>query len=75
MVNFGHCKALLADLERHPGRVQLHYAELESAISWLMDEIHRLAQAGEDDGRKMQLVAIEYRVRLLLERWQKRNQN
>ncbi len=66
---------LLSDLEHHPQQVQLHHAELESGISWLMDEIHRLAQTSEDDGRKMQLVAIEYRARLLLERWRKRNQN
>ncbi len=66
---------LLSDLEHHPQQVQLHHSELEAGISWLMDEIHRLAQAGEDDGCKMQLVAIEYRARLLLERWRKRNQN
>ena len=40
-----------------------------------MDEIHRLAQAGEDDEGKMQLVAIESRARLLLERWRKLGAN
>ncbi len=65
---------LLRDLERQPMRVQLHITELEEAIAWCMDEIHRLAQAGENQ-RKIQLVAIEYRARLLLERWTKRNLN
>ncbi len=65
---------LLRDLERTPERVQLHKAALEETIAWCMDEIHRLAQDGENQ-RKMQLVAIEYRARLLLERWTKRNLN
>ena len=59
---------LLRDLERAPERVQLHKTALEETIAWCMDEIHRLAQDGEND-RKMQLVAIEYRARLLLQRW------
>ena len=67
-------KELLSDLERKPERVQLHKTALEETIAWCMDEIHRLAQDGENQ-RKMQLVAIEYRARLLLERWAKRNAN
>ena len=65
---------LLRDLERQPERVQLHTAAIEETIAWCMDEIHRLAQDGENQ-RKMQIVAIEYRARLLLERWTKRNLN
>ena len=65
---------LLRDLERAPERVQLHKTALEETIAWCMEEIHRLALDGEND-RKMQLVAIEYRARLLLERWTKRNLN
>ena len=65
---------LLRDLEREPKRVQLHKTALEETIAWCVDEIHRLAQDGENQ-RKMQLVAIEYRARLLLKRWTKRNLN
>ena len=64
----------LSDLERQPERVQLDKTALEEMIAWCMDEIHRLAQDGENQ-RKMQLVAIEYRARLPLERWRKRNLN
>ncbi len=67
-------RELLRDLEREPERVQLHKTALEETIAWCMDEIHRLAQDGENQ-RKMQLVAIEYRARLLLERWTTRNLN
>ena len=63
---------LLRDLERQPERVQLHKTALEETVASCMDEIHRLAQDGEND-RKMQLVAIEYRARLLLERRTRRN--
>ncbi len=55
-------RELLRDLERQPERVQLHKTALEETIAWCMDEIHRLAQDGEND-RKMQLAAIEYRAR------------
>ena len=73
-MNLANTQELLRDLERQPERVQLHKAALEEAIAWCMDEIHRLAQDGETQ-RKIQLVAIEYRARLLLERWTKRNLN
>ena len=56
------------------GALQLQKAALEETIASCMNEIHRLAQDGENQ-RKMQLVAIEYRARLLLERWAKRNLN
>ena len=36
-----------------------------------MDAIYELSVSGEDDGRKMQLDGIEYRARLLLERYKK----
>ena len=40
-----------------------------------MDEIFRLAESGEDDERKMKLVALECRARLVLERFRKRDAN
>ena len=73
-MKIANTKQLLRDLERQPERVQLHKTALEETIASCMDEIHRLAQDGENR-RKMQLVAIEYRARLLLERWTKRNLN
>ena len=39
-----------------------------------MEEIHRLAKSGETK-RKMRLVALEYRARLVLERWRGRGVN
>ncbi len=73
-MEIGSTQKLLRDLEREPKRVQLHKTALEESIAWCMDEIHRLAQDGETQ-RKMQLVAIEYRARLLRELWTKRNLN
>jgi hypothetical protein len=69
------CRSLLADLERTPRRVQLHHAELETMTAWCMDEIYRLAKSAKHKERKMELVGLEYRARLLLERWKKRDQN
>ena len=69
------CKALLADLEQSPRRVQLHHGELEAMIAWCMDEIYRLAKSGTSKERKMELVALEHRARLLLERWKMRDRN
>jgi hypothetical protein len=74
-LNTADCKALLTDLEQSPRRVQLHHAELESMISWCMDEVFELAKSGEHRERKMELVGLEYRARLLLERWKKRDRN
>jgi hypothetical protein len=37
-----------------------------------MDEVFELAESGKHKKRKMELVALEYRARLLLERWRKR---
>ena len=73
--NTNECKALLADLEQTPRRVQLHHADLESLIAWCMDEIYELAKSGEDKDAKMQLVGLEYRARLLLKRWKEQNRN
>ena len=36
-----------------------------------MEEVYRLAQSGENNDLKMQIVALEYRTRLLLERCNK----
>ncbi len=40
-----------------------------------MDEVYRVAKTGEDDERKMKLVALEYRAQLVLERFRKRDAN
>ena len=63
--------SLLTDLERAPERVQLHHGELEGIVSVCMDDIYELVGTGADNDRKMRLVAIEYRARLLLERFKK----
>ncbi len=73
--NTTECQALLTDLEQTPRRVQLHHADLESLIAWCMDEIFELAKTDGDKDRKMQLVGLEYRARLLLERWKKQDRN
>ena len=65
---------LLRDLERQPECVQLHKTAPEETIAWCMDEIHRSAQEGKTQ-RKMEVVAIAYRARLLLQRWMRRNLN
>ncbi len=58
-MNATRCRALIADLERCPRRVQLHHAELKSLIARCMDEIFELAKSGEEKERKMELVALE----------------
>ena len=55
--------------------VPAYFMHVESAIKWLMDEIFALAKSGEDDDEKMRLVAMEYRARLVLERYRKLNAN
>ena len=57
-MDLGHMDSLLSDLEHHPQQVQLHHAELESAIAWLMDEVYQVAKSGKNEKRKMQLGAI-----------------
>ncbi len=73
--NTNECQALLTDLEQTPRRVQLHHGERESLIAWCMDEIFELAKSDGDKERKMELAALEYRPRLLLKRWKKRDRN
>ncbi len=75
LMNTTDCQAFLADLEQWPQRVQLHRAELDSLIERCMDEIFELAKPGEEKERKMELAGVEYRARLVLERWKKRSQN
>ncbi len=59
--NTNECRALLTDLE--------------SLIAWCMDEIFELAKTDGDKDRKMELVALEYRARLLLKRWKQLDRN
>ena len=66
---------LLRDLERAPERVQLYRSDLERCIAWCMDAIYEVAKRGDDDDRKMQMVGLEYRARLLLERLKKTGLN
>ena len=70
-MNFTNAKTLLASLEESPQNVQLHHGELEQLIATCMDEIFGLATSGVDNDRKMELVGIEYRARLLLDRYKK----
>ena len=66
---------LITDLESHPDRVQLHHLELEKFITWSMDEVYRLSKSGENNNIKMQITALEYRARLLIERCRKAGVN
>ena len=68
-MNLSDAKSLIADLERHPHRIQLFDSDLEAFILWSMDAVFELAKRGDDDDHKMRLVGLEYRARLLLERW------
>ena len=58
-----------------PVRGQLYHGELETMIVTLMEDIHQLSLTGADNDRKMRLVPVEYRVRLVLERFRKQNVN
>ena len=66
---------LLATLEGKPDDVQLYYGELEAMIAKCMERVYELAKEGGRDEDKMELTASEYRARLLLERWKKRDVN
>ncbi len=66
---------LIETLEADPTKLPAFYFHLESVIAWCMDEIFRLAKSGEDDEGKMKLVALEYRARLVLERFRTRDAN
>lgn len=44
-------------------------AYLEAFILRTMDAVYELAKRGDDDVRKMRMVGLEFRARLLLERW------
>ena len=66
---------LFETLEADPAKLPAYYLHLENVIAWCMDEIHRLAKSGEDDEPKMKLVALEYRARLVWERFRKRDAN
>ena len=70
-MNLANAKTLLDSLEESPQHVQFHHGELERLIRECMDEVFTLAKSGADNDRKMQLVGIELRTRLLLERYKK----
>ncbi len=70
-MNLATTKTLLDALEESPESVQLHHGELERLIASCVDEIFVLAKSGANNDRKMQLVGVEYRARLLMERYKK----
>ena len=74
MIDLDKAREFVSGLERDPDRVQLYHSELESLIAQCMAEVHELAKQGETE-RKMRLVAIEYKARLILERWKRSSTN
>ena len=64
-MNLAHGESLVRELELYPKRVPAYYAELESAIKWLMDNTYKEADAD----RKTRMAATELRVRLVLKRY------
>ncbi len=59
------------ELERDPASVQLHHGRLEEAVATCMSDIYKLPLSVADSDHKMKLVAIEYRARLVLERFRR----
>ena len=74
MIDLGRAHEFVGELERDPERVQLYHGELETLIAACMEEVRQLAKQGETK-RKMRLVAIEYKARLVLERWKRQSTN
>ena len=70
-VSLSDAKSLIADLERHPRRIELFSADLEAAIRWLMDTTFESNDADE----KARLAFTEMRARLVWERYRKVNAN
>ena len=66
-MDLARSEALVGQLEKSPEQVQLFHGDLEKLISWTMEAIYQLSKRGDDDKRKMKLVALEYRARLVLE--------
>lgn len=64
----------LTELERDPKRVRLHMEQIEQTIQSCVDRIDELAKAGEIV-KTIQLVAIEHRNRMLLDRLRKLGRN
>jgi len=70
-MNLADADKLLTELDSSPESVQLHHGELKRLVASCMDAVYDLSVSGEDNERKMRLVAIEYQARLLLERFKK----
>ncbi len=70
-MDLARSQRLIETLEADPAKVPAYYLHLENVIAWCMDEIFRLAKSGEDGEHKIKLVALEYRARLVLERFWK----
>ena len=67
--------AMIAELEGNPSRMPMYLHTVEAFIASTMGRVYALAKSGEDDGLKMQLVVLEYRARLVPDRWRKQPQN
>ena len=74
IIDLAQAREFVTELERDPKRVQLYHGELESLIAQCMNEVHEFAKQGETE-RKMKLVAVEYRARLVLQRWKRQSTN
>ena len=73
-INLDKAREFVAELERDTDRVQVYHGELESLIAQCMEEVYQLAKQGETE-RKLELVGIEYRARLVLERFRRNRSN
>ena len=74
-MDLARSEALVGQLEKSLGRVPLYYGDLETMIATLMEDIYQLSLTAADSDRKMRLIALEYRARLVLERFRKQNVN
>ena len=68
-------QAMIAELEREPSRMPMYLGTVQLFIAACLGRIIELAKSGEDDEHRMRFVALEYRARLVLDRWRKQAQN
>lgn len=74
-VDLADSETLVGQLEKSPERVPLYYGHVNKLIACSMNGIYRLSLKSADSDRKMRLVALEYRARLVLERFKKLGTN
>ena len=63
--------AVLSELNRVPAPTHFDLEALETFIARCMKEVFALSRTGTDDARKMKLVGLEYRARILRDRWKR----